>query len=200
MTRHTHTPLQLSLDHIFIRPGADGNKRKEKRLEYLNRDLRSVLLVDKDGVSEQLNPANTILVTPMTDPGASTDTTCAAIKAVVQRIKDDSALSGVVNVPRTLSNLRAEAESAGYRTDAAGLHSYLSATAEEEEAKEIERREAGLGGLMRRTAQSSAVLRSKLTTGEAALLREYKDPSIELGRDALLATKVREATARMFGR
>lgn len=202
-----HTP-PLSVEHMFLRAAtgstaAPGSKRKEKRLEYFNRDRQSMLLIDKDPVSEQLNPHNTILVTAMgagAAGNAGADTTCAAIRAVVQRVRDDAALSGIVNVPRTLHNLRQEAVAAGYSTDAAGLHMYLVASAEEEVERERQRREAGLGGLMRRAAATNPILKSKMTTNEAAMLRDFRDPAIELGPDALLASKVREATQKMFQR
>ncbi len=53
---------------------------------------------------------------------------------------------------------------------------------------------------MRSAASSSAILRSKLTTSEAAMLKEFKDPALEVGAEALLSQKVRAATQKMFQR
>jgi hypothetical protein len=130
-----HTP-PLGMEHMFLR---EGNKRKEKRLEYFNRDPRTVLLIDVDPLSEALNPASTVLVQPMApraEEGSSgsgsgssggsggsgeADATCAAIRALIARIRADMQATGVVHVPRTLTALRADAAHAGFSTDATGM-------------------------------------------------------------------------------
>ncbi len=197
----------LGVEHMFLR---DNNQRKEKRLEYFNRDPRTVLLVDCNPASEQLNPNNTVLVRPMKEVLAEReaaskagrpvplDTTCVAIKTLIQRIREEVAMTGVVNIPRTLARLRAEAEQAGYATDTHGLYTYLMTAAEKEQEVERQRRETGLGGALRRTAQKSAVLRNKPTTMEAAMMKGYRDPGQELGEDSLLTRKLREAQAKVF--
>jgi hypothetical protein len=201
-----HTP-PLGVEHMFLR---DGNRRKEKRLEYFNRDPKSVLLIDWNPISEHLNPNNTVLVRSMKDVAAEAeaaakggkpapiDTTCMAIKALVQRIREDHQQTGVVHVPRTLARLRKEAEQAGYLTDTQGLYSYLLHAAEEQQQVERERREGGLGGMLRRTVQNSTVLRNKATTAEAAMLKGYRDPAQELGEDSLLTRKLRDMQAKMY--
>jgi hypothetical protein len=193
-----HTP-PLSIEQMFLRVGPNGERRKEKRLECFNRDLRSVLLIDRDPTSEALNPHNTVLVTGMGEANGE-DSTCAAIRAVVQRVRDDASASGAVNVPRTLKHLRQEAEAAGFSTDARGLHEHLRASAAEEVDRERARREGGLGGFMRRTATSSPIVRGKMTTAEASVTRDFRDPGAEIGADAILTAKVRAASARLFQR
>lgn len=192
---------------MFLR---DGNKRKEKRLEYFNRDPATVLLVDANPVSEQLNPSNTVLVEPMSHAGEkkktavagghrpSTDTTCLGVKALVQRIREDAQVSGSVNVPRTLARLRQDALNAGYSTDTQGMYHFLLAAAEEEAALERERREAGLGGFIRRTLQSNGVLRNKHTTVEAAMMRGFEDPEYKLGAGSIIVQKYRAAAGKLF--
>ena len=196
----------LGIEHMFIR---DGGKRKEKRLEYFARDPRTVLLVDHDALSEVLNPNNTVLVTPMpkaAEAGAGAaaaaappDVTCAAIKALVARVREDVQLTGQVNVPRALVRLRADARADGFATDAAGLHAFLQKTVEAEAEIERERRDAGLGGLLRRTAAASTALRAKATTVEVASRKPFRDPAWDTGDDSLLARKVRETAARALG-
>jgi hypothetical protein len=191
---------------MFLR---DGNRRKEKRLEYFAREPGAILLVDSNPTSEKLNPNNTVLVESMTEYSARkaaalaagrpapADTACLGIRALLQRIREDMASTGAVNVPGTLARLRAEASQAGYSTDTHGMYQYLMEAAAAEEAVERNRREAGLGGLLRRVGATSAVLRGKATTMEAAMMRGFRDPGVELGEDALLVRKYREAAARL---
>lgn len=203
---------------MFLR---DGNKRKEKRLEYFNKDLSTVLLIDHtNSVSEELNPANTLLVEPMTkvqerrkqliEEGEKQgitniratlppDTTMFCIKELVQRIREDAqAAGGIVNVPRTLTRLRQEAKVAGFATDTQGLYQYLLFAAERDSQAEKERHESGLGGYLRKLVQTSAVLRGKLSTGEAASVRPFRDPMDELPHDSYLLQKFNNTVARMF--
>ncbi len=192
----------LGIDHMFIRA---GGKRKEKRLEYFARDPRTVLLIDYNELSENLNPKNTIIVPNFEAPkgddkkAASPDIACAMIKAIITRVREDAAVSGAVNVPRSLARLRADALNEGFSTDAAGLNAYLQKQVEAEAELERDKRESGLGGALRRAAATSAVLRSKATTIEAASRRPFRDPAIETGDDSLLSRKLREATARALG-
>jgi hypothetical protein len=186
----------------------DGGKRKEKRLEYFNRDRKSILLIDHNTISEELNPGNTVLVLPFSaKPGTTagvgaSDPTCASIKALVSFIREDVSSSGTgqVNIPLTLSRLKERAQEAGFSSDASGLFGYLSKTAAEEEELEREKRNSGLGGLLRRSAVESPLLRTKATTYEAAGTRSYRDPGVELGEDSLLTKKVREAGKKLWGR
>jgi hypothetical protein len=193
---------------MFLR---DGAARKEKRLEYLNRDPKSVLLIDCNAVSESLNPLNTVLVSPMAagaaagaaaPAAAAPDTTCLAIKALVARVREEVAASGVVHVPRALEHLRTDAAAEGFGTDSAGLYAFIQRRALEERSLERETREAGLGGLLRRTAAASPALRSKASTLEAAARRPFRDPAADLGdrgAEGLLAVRVRETNAKLFG-
>jgi hypothetical protein len=194
---------------MFIR---ENGKRKEKRLEYFARDPRTVLLIDHNPLSEALNPGNTVLVQPMAEKGeggggaaagagagAAPDVTCAAIKALLSRIREDVQASGAVNVPRALARLRAEAKQDGFSTDAGGLHAFLRKQVEAEKVLEREKRETGLGGVLRRTAASTSALRARATTMEAAALRPFRDPAWDTGDGSLLATKVRDALSKAGG-
>jgi len=204
----------LSADHIFLR-GEGNEKRKEKRLEYFNRDLSTVLLIDHNKVSEDLNPDNTIIVLKMKDTQTATstggdsapavaeavdepDTTCSAIKALVSRIRDDIQATGVVNVPVSLANIKKQALEAGYSTDTQGLFTFLGKAVEESKRLERERLETGLGGFIRHIIKSQPVLRNKLTTIELASVRPFRDPLDELGHDSLLATRVHDAMRRLL--
>jgi len=204
----------LSADHIFLR-GEGNEKRKEKRLEYFNRDLSTVLLIDHNKVSEDLNPNNTILVLKMKDevinssqkttsvPAVITandepDITCSAIKALVSRIRDDIQASGAVNVPASLANIKKQAQDAGYSTDTQGLFAFLGKSVEESKRIEQERLETGLGGLLRRIIKSQPVLRNKLTTIEQASVRPFRDPTDELGPDSLLSSRVNDALKKLL--
>ena len=62
-----------------------------------------------------------------------------------------------------------------------------------------QRREAGLGGMLRRTLESSALLRNKPATADAAAARRYRDPTPDIGAESLLARKLRIANARLEG-
>jgi hypothetical protein len=187
---------------MFIR---ENGKRKEKRLEYFARDPRTVLLIDHDALSEALNPNNTVLVQTMgakpSGGGAATspDVTCAAIKALLSRIREDVQASGAVNVPRALARLRTEAKEDGFSTDAAGLYEFLHKEVEAEKALEREKRETGLGGILRRTAATSSALRSRATTLEAAAQRPFRDPAFDTGDDSLIAMKLRDVMAKAAG-
>ena len=192
---------QLGIEHMFIR---ENGKRKEKRLEYFARDPRTVLLIDHDALSEALNPNNTVLVQPMApkaEGGAAPapDATCAAIRALIGRIREDVQASGSVNVPRALARMRADAKHDGFPTDATGLYAFLGKQVAAEEALEREKRETGLGGVMRRMAASSTAVRARATTVEAAARRPFRDPAWDTGDDSLLAQKVRETVARALG-
>jgi len=186
---------------MFIR---ENGKRKEKRLEYFARDPRTVLLIDHDALSEVLNPNNTVLVQPMPKGGEGSgarapDVTCAAIKALIARVREDVQTTGVVHVPRALARLRADARHDGFATDAAGLYAFLRKQVEADEAVEREKRETGLGGLLRRTAAASTAVRARATTVVAATRKPFRDPGWDRGDDSLLARKVRETTARALG-
>lgn len=202
----------LGIDHMFIR---DNGKRKEKRLEYFARDPKSILLIDYNELSEVLNQQNTVTVprfvaqekssenedktVAAAAPPAHPDIVCAMIKALVARVREDTAAAGSVNVPRSLARLRADVRTSGFDTSAEGLHAFLQKQVEEEAEIERDKRETGLGGALRRAAASSAVLRSKATTVEAAARRPFRDPAVDTGDNSLLARKVREATARALG-
>lgn len=214
----------LSADHIFLR-GEGNEKRKEKRLEYFNRDLSTVLLIDHNKVSEDLNPNNTILVLKMKDDITNSsqktisssgtvgnsasvpivmtandepDTTCSAIKALVSRIRDDIQSTGAVNVPASLANIKKQAQDAGYSTDTQGLFAFLGKSVEESKRIEQERLETGLGGMLRRIIKSQPVLRNKLTTIEQASVRPFRDLADELGPDSLLSIRVNDALRKLL--
>ena len=204
-----HTP-PLSMEHMFLR---DGGKRKEKRLEYFNRDPSSILLIDSSALSEALNPNNTVCVQSQTAAAAAAaaeagggralppDLTCKAIKTLIMRIKDEcAAMGGAVNVPRALHKIRADAARAGFAPDAMGLYSFLSLRAAEEAEAEHVKNNSGLGGLLRRSvAESSSGVLRRPTTMEAAARKRFTDPGAELGEDSLLTRKVRDANRKVFG-
>jgi hypothetical protein len=198
--------LQLGIEHMFIRPG----KKPEKRLEYFNRDPSTVLLIDSNKHSEELNPANTVIVEAMEDfaarraeavakgQAAPADTTSLCIRALIGRIRADMQAAGQVNVPRTLSKLKSDAADAGFGTDSQGIYQYLVSSAEREAEIERGRKESGLGGFMRRLATTSKVLRGKTTTSEAVMMRPFRDPAFDISEDSLLVEKWRDAAAKMF--
>lgn len=202
-----HTP-PLGLEHMFIR---DSGKRKEKRLEYLNRDPKSVLLIDSSTLSEALNPDNTVCVRSQRAAEAeagsgagSADVTCSAIRAVVTLILNEAA-GGEVNVPRALKSLRKDAAAAGFPRDAAGLFGYLQLRALQEDEAEAAKRNSGLGGLLRSSVAGSqaaggllSTLRSS-TTLEQASSRPFRDPGAELGEDSALTRSLRSANRKLFG-
>jgi hypothetical protein len=201
-----HTP-PLGLEHMFIR---DSGKRKEKRLEYLNRDPKSVLLIDSNTLSEALNPDNTVCVRSQraaeaeSRGGAGADVTCSAIRAVVTLILTEAA-GGEVNVPRALKSLRRDAAAAGFPRDAAGLFGYLQLRALQEDEAEAAKRNSGLGGLLRSSVAGSqagsgllSTLRSS-TTLEQASSRPFRDPGSELGEDSALTRSLRSANRKLFG-
>jgi hypothetical protein len=194
----------------FRRVFREPRYRKEKRLEYFARDPGSVLLIDWNPVSEQLNPHNTIVVEKMADfrerrrkaieagEAPPVDSTCLAIKALLMRVREDGQAAGGVNVPRTLAKVRQEANTAGFSTDTHGLYQYLLYAAEQDAHLQMVRREHGLGGFVRRNIAASPVLQGKATTAEAAILRPFRDPSDELPPDSMLARKWRETFAKAF--
>jgi hypothetical protein len=184
---------------MFLR---EGGARKEKRLEYFNRDPNSVLLVDCNPLSESLNPRNTVLVSSMGEAGgAGGDKTCYAIKALISRIKEEVQARGSVNVPRALERIRVDATAEGFSTDPTGLYAFLQKRAEEEARLEHEKKEQGLGGLLRRSVADSSSFRSKLSVLDTAARRPFRDPAVEPGLgNSLLAAKVRDTNARLFGR
>jgi hypothetical protein len=210
-----HTP-PLGLEHMFLR---DGGKRKEKRLEYFNRDPRSILLIDSSALSEALNPDNTVCVQSQRAAGAEaaaaaaaagqggaaaaapSDPTCSAIRTLILRVKDEVGAMGQVDVPRALAKIRADARAAGFDADATGLYAFLRHQAQSEVEQERAKHNSGLGGLLRRSmagAAESAVVR-RGTTLELAARRRFTDPGSELGEDSLLTRKVRDTNRKLFG-
>lgn len=129
----------------------------------------------------------------------SADITCATIKALINRIREDAQVYREVNVPRSLNRLKKEAIENGYSTDADGLYSYLLDSAMKEEAAVQERLKSGLGGFIRKTTANSALLRNKGTVVESAMQKAYHDPTAELGHDSLLAKKVQDISGKVFG-
>lgn len=172
-----------------------------------------MLLVDCDRSSESLNPANTVIVTPMSElekqaaeaaaaggasAAAPVDTAMRAIVQLVQRLRAEAnAAGGEVNVPAALAGMRREATALGFAPDAAGLAAFLQHEAGDVERRDRERKEAGLGGLLRRVAAAMPALRGKASLGDLHASRPYRDPAYELGLEALLAEKVGAANARM---
>ena len=125
------------------------------------------------------------------------DNAMRAIVQLVQRIRNEAAATGEVNVPLALSSMRSEAAALGFSSDAAGLAAYLQHEADVIAQLDRERREAGLGGLVRRIVDSTPVLRGKAATADIAASRPFRDPAYELGWDSLLAQRVAAANARM---
>lgn len=125
------------------------------------------------------------------------DTAMASVVQLVQRIRAEAAASGEVDVPGALASLRAEASAQGFASDAAGLAAYLQHEADAVAELDRQRREGGLGGLLRRTADALPALRGKATTAEIAAARPYRDPVYEAGEGSLLTARVHAAQARM---
>ena len=195
--RHPPPLLQLGSEHTFARP---GETKREKHIEFFNRGVQSILLVDHDSLSETFAPGSTVLVKSWTaaqaEGGARPDTAMAAISSLISRIRADAA-AGEVNVPRTLAALRGEAVSRGFSTDAAGLSAFMeaeSAAANEADAARLAR---GLGGLLRAVLGGAPLLRGRYTTGDVAATRPYRDPSFDVPADALLAVRVHAANSRL---
>ena len=168
-----------------------------------------MLVVDWDAATEARNPANTVLVQPMSAFAAEAaaaeaagrpapaDGAMQAIVQLVQRLRADAQASGEVDVPGSLAALRAEAVAAGCAPDAAGLAAYLRSQAARAVELDAERRASGLGGLLRRVADGLTALRGKPALAELHAARPYRDPAFELGEEALLAAKVTAVNARM---
>lgn len=129
----------------------------------------------------------------------SADITCVTIKALINRIREDSQVYREVNVPRSLNRLKKEAVENGYATDADGLYSYLLDSAMKEEALVQERLHSGLGGFIRKNSANSSLFRNKGTVVESAMQKSYKDPTVELGQESLLAKRVGEISGKVFG-
>lgn len=204
--------LHLGPEHCFVLKDKDSprsGRAVERHIRYFNRDPNSILLVDVDPLSEKLNPGNTLLVKAMEDFEKETldaeqnkrplpvDITCNAIVALASRIRSDFQQLGRVDVPRSLAKLRREAGNAGFGTDQSGLYMYLQQEAADQVERERLRRETGLGGAVRKTVDRTGVLRGKLVPSEAAQMRPFRDPTIELGEDSILARKVREAANKL---
>ena len=64
-------------------------------------------------------------------------------------------------------------------------------------ALDRERKETGLGGLLRRTITSSRVLNGKPSVVEVAASRPFRDPTYDLGEDSMLTQRVREASRKL---
>ena len=71
----------------------------------------------------------------------------------------------------------------------------MSARAQQAEEIETQRREAGLGGFMRRAAASTSLLRGKAVVAEEATMRPFREPPVDA--DAMLARKVAAARAKL---
>lgn len=136
---------------------------------------------------------------PGTEVPPPEDAAMRALIQVMHRIRADAQASGEVNVPSTLATLRGEAAALGFSSDAVGLAGFLQYEADAMAALDRARREAGLGGLLRRVADGWPSLSGKLSLADVAASRPYYDPSEELGPSALLAVRVRNAVARVEG-
>lgn len=116
----------------------------------------------------------------------------------LQRIREDFQSSGgQLDIPRTLRVLRAEAAGQGFGSDAASLYAFLLHRAEEAKELERQRLETGLGGLARRTINSSSMLKGKLSVSDSAVTKGFKDPGAEAGENSILTAKVRNTIAKM---
>ena len=60
LTFYAYPHSQLGPEHCFSRPTEPT--RKEKHIGHFNRDMKTVLLVDSDPLSGELNPRNTVVV------------------------------------------------------------------------------------------------------------------------------------------
>ena len=59
------------------------------------------------------------------------------------------------------------------------------------------RKEAGLGGTLRKTIEHMPALKAKPSVTEMAETKPFRDPVADAGEDALLTQKVHAAIARM---
>jgi hypothetical protein len=77
------------------------------------------------------------------------------------------------------------------------VYRYLLHTAWEASERERLRKEAGLGGAVRRTIEKLPVVKNKPSIMETAEAKPYRDPAVDAGDDAMLTHKVHAALARM---
>lgn len=116
-----------------------------KRLDYMNRDIRKIILIDDNPDSAQLFPRNTIYVPPFDDVHNKHDTVLEDLIPLLQAFVHD----GVQDVRDTLDNL--------------GTHEAAEAVAEyrmrlqERKQREKQKRNRGIGGLIRGVNGSSSV-------------------------------------------
>ena len=125
------------------------------------------------------------------------DTAMKGVVQLVQRLRKEINESGEVDVPRYLGELRSEATALGFPSDAAGLSAFLQHEADAAANLDRDRREAGFGGLLRRTVEATPVLRGKAALADVAATRPFRDPAFDVGFDALLTQRVHAATSRM---
>lgn len=130
-------------------------------------------------------------------PPAEPDRTLDALVSLTQRIHQDFMASGELNVPRSLATLRKEAGGAGFGGDSDGIYRFLQAQASAAAEHERNRREAGLGGAMRRTLDTMTALRDKASVVEVAQAKPFRDPALDAGENSLLTAKVHAAIARI---
>ena len=115
-----------------------------KRLDYMNRDQRRIILIDDNPESAQLFPRNTLFVPPFDDVHNKHDTVLEDLIPLLQAFVHD----GVDDIRVTLDKL--------------GTHEAPEAVAEyrmrlaERKQQEREKRNRGLGGLIRSGSKSGA--------------------------------------------
>lgn len=215
------TPLQLGSDHTFHHEG--DPHRREKRIEPFTRPVGTILVIDYDPLTLELNPDSCLLVRKMLPPeveadpatltaaekaraslgeyvsASAPDTTLQEVLAVLRSVHEDTLANGSVNVPYTLGRLRSEADSAGFGADTAGLAAFLAHSTAAKAARERERITTGLGGTLRTLRERSPMLGTSAITEEAAAVRPFRDPAIDFP-DSLLSRKVSAANAKFMQR
>jgi import inner membrane translocase subunit TIM50 len=143
-----------------------------KRLEYMNRDPRKILVIDDNPESVELCQDNAIIVKPFTDVNGKTDRELENLIPLLQAFVHD----GVQDYPKALRDLgthEAEEAVAEYRM-----------RLEEVKRTEQQKRNFGLGGLIRGAASAvseddgftprSAILSPAAIVGSTAAEVEYQ--------------------------
>ena len=112
----------------------------------MNRDLRKIVLLDDSTVSSQLFPGNTILVKPFTDINGKSDTVLYDLIPVLQAFVHD----GCTDFPAAIEDLGRGTHDA----DELVLEYHMRIANKRQE--EQQRRNKGLGGMLRGSAKSIA--------------------------------------------
>jgi NLI interacting factor-like phosphatase len=212
----SYNPLHLGSEHMLwpeninekevVTYNEDGSKKlfKEKHIEYLGRDPSTILLVDIDERQEKLNPANTICVRSMStmekekEQSSIGDSTLQAVSLVLQRIRSDATnVFGKLNVKRSLEEIRKEASTAGFSSDANGVYTHLLKQANAETEAEEKRKNEGLGTLIKSITPSLQREKPKAVMEINANKRYISVYESSGFQDSFLAQKAASAVSKL---